>query len=131
MLKEQACLQQIQAFGRVTHVAVGSEWFVSILTFSPPAAWIGLWYDVLQERSSKGCLDATLDPTSCETIRFLPEPQLGASTLDPGLGVSLQPFGLLSLPKILTMAQREQEAQDILCAAPLCPMKEGKGWGGR
>lgn len=82
MLKEWACLQQIQAFGRVTHVAVGSEWFVSIITFSPPAAWIGLWYDVLQERSSKGCLDATLDPTSYETIRFLPEPQRPLWVLD-------------------------------------------------
>lgn len=64
----------------------------------------------------------TLDPTSYETIRFLPEHQLGAFTLGPGLGVSLQPFDLLSLPKILTMA---------LCAAPLCPMEEGKGWGER
>lgn len=73
----------------------------------------------------------TLDPTSYETIRFLPEHQLGAFTLGPGLGVSLQPFDLLSLPKILTTAQREQEAQGILCVAPLCPMEEGKGWGER
>lgn len=48
MLKEGACLQQIQAFGKAALVAVGSElsWFASTVTFSPPAAWSGLWYDM-------------------------------------------------------------------------------------